>query len=153
MKHSGKLKRNISAKKNLIGSDIHLINIPTAMATGGFDVLLLQDVDQEVVSFNADEVERLEPYMEAASNDLKILKSGEVDHTSDEMLGDDDDWILDTTKIKEDGSTEDVKPISIITIEDGAVLTPVGEIFSPSVITSSWRKNTSSPEHTEERGR
>ena len=76
MKHSGKLKRNISAKKNLIGSDIHLINIPTAMATGGFDVLLLQDVDQEVVSFNADEVERLEPYMEAASNDLKILKSG-----------------------------------------------------------------------------
>ena len=63
------------------------------------------------------------------------------------------DWILDTTKIKEDGSTEDVKPISIISIEDGAVLTPVGEIFSPSVITSSWRKNTSSPEHTEERGR
>ena len=113
----------------LIGSDIHLINIPAAMATGGLHYLL-QDVDQEVVSFNTDEVEQLESYMEAASSDLKILKSGEVDHTSDEMLGDDDDWILDTTKIKEDGSTEDVKPISIITIEDGAVLTPVGERFS-----------------------
>ena len=105
----------------LIGSDIHLINIPAAMATGGLHYLL-QDVDQEVVSFNADEVEQLESYMEAASNDLKRLKSGEVDHTSDEMLSDDDDWIFETTKIKDVGSTEDVKPISIITIEDRAVL-------------------------------
>ena len=74
------------------------------MATGGLHYLL-QDVDQEVVSFNADEVEQLESYMEAASNDLKRLKSGEVDHTSDEMLSDDDDWIFETTKIKDVGGT------------------------------------------------
>ena len=109
---------------------IHLINIPTTKATGGLSYLLLQDVDQEDVSFNADEVERLESFMEAASNDLKRLKRGEVDHISDEMLSEDDDWILETTKIKDDGSTEDVNPISIITIEDGAVLTPVRERFS-----------------------
>ena len=68
--------------------------------------------------------------MEAASNDLKRLKSGEVDHTSDEMLSDDDDWIFETTKIKDVGSTEDVKPISIITIEDRAVL-KVRKLYIP----------------------
>ena len=55
---------------------IHLINIPTTKATGGLSYLLLQDVDQEDVSFNADEVERLESFMEAASNDIKRLKRG-----------------------------------------------------------------------------
>ena len=69
------------------------------MSTGGLARLLFQE-GEEKVSFDTQDVQQLDDFMEGIENDLK--KRGGASFNGgdgDTFLSDDDEWIMDATEI------------------------------------------------------
>ena len=85
--------------------------------------------DEEKVSFDTQDVQRLESFIGRIENDLK--KRGGASFNGgdgDTFLSDDDEWIMDATEI----TIPDQVPesVGIINIDEEASVSPVGESFS-----------------------
>ena len=98
------------------------------MSTGGLTSYLFQE-DEEKVSFDTQDVQRLESFIGRIENDLK--KRGGASFNGgdgDTFLSDDDEWIMDATEI----TIPDQVPesVGIINIDEEASVSPVGESFS-----------------------
>ena len=95
------------------------------MATGGLTSLLFQE-GEEKVSFDTQEVQQLDDFIEGIEKDLKKrggdgFNGGDVDTAS--FLSDDDEWIMEGVELNDYNT-------GIIAIEDGASVSHVGGAFS-----------------------
>ena len=93
------------------------------MSTGGLASLLFQE-DEEKVSFDTQDARELDELMEGIENDLK-KRGGDGfndDGDTSSFLSEDDVWILERVDM-DDNNT------GIITIEEGASVSPVAEPF------------------------
>ena len=95
------------------------------MSTGGLTSLLFQE-GEEKVSFDTQEVQQLDDFIEGIEKDLKKrggdgFNGGDVDTAS--FLSDDDEWIMEGVELNDYNT-------GIIAIEDGASVSHVGGAFS-----------------------